>query len=111
VGLVYGPAYLEAVPPLLVLILGVIFDLLTTPLLVLAFPLNAPRVLAGSDVLRVLTLGLLGAALIPVLGPPGAALAKLGAKVVGAAFTLIALWWIAARPVRTTRSDPESAAT
>ena len=109
--LVYGPDYLGAVPVLLVLILGVVFDLLTTPLLLLAFPLNAPRVLAGSDLLRLATLGILCAALIPSLGPLGAALAKLAAKLVGAAFTLIALWWIAARPADTRRSDRRSAPT
>jgi O-antigen/teichoic acid export membrane protein len=94
VGLVYGPAYLDAVPALLVLVLAAVFDLLTTPLLLLAYPLNAPRVLAVSDALRVGTLVLLGAVLVPGLGPVGAALAKLGAKVVGAAFTLAALWWL-----------------
>lgn len=100
-GLVYGPAYLAAVPPLLVLILAVIFDLLTTPLILLAYPMNAPRVLAASDVLRVATLVLLAAPLVPVLGPSGAALAKLGAKVVGTGFTLAALWWLSARQART----------
>jgi O-antigen/teichoic acid export membrane protein len=101
VGLVYGPAYLDAVPALLVLILAVIFDLLTTPLILLAYPMNAPRVLAASDVLRVTTLVLMAAPLVPVLGPSGAALAKLGAKVAGAAFTLAALWWLSARQART----------
>jgi O-antigen/teichoic acid export membrane protein len=97
IGLVYGPAYLGAVPPLLVLILAVVFDLLTTPLILLAYPMNAPRVLAVSDVLRVAILVVLAAPLVPALGPSGAALAKLGAKVVGAAFTLAALWWVSAR--------------
>jgi O-antigen/teichoic acid export membrane protein len=100
VGLVYGPAYVEAVPPLLVLILAVIFDLLTTPLILLAYPMNAPRVLAASDVLRVATLVLMAAPLVPTLGPSGAALAKLGAKVVGAGFTLGALWWLSTREAR-----------
>ncbi|HYY89099.1 MAG TPA: oligosaccharide flippase family protein [Chloroflexota bacterium] len=96
VGLLYGTAYLDAVPVLLVLVVAVVFDLLTTPLLLLAFPLNAPRVLAASDVVRVALLVGLASALVPVLGPVGAALAKLGAKVAGAAVTLAALWWLAA---------------
>jgi O-antigen/teichoic acid export membrane protein len=95
VGIVYGPAYLDAVPALLVLMLAVVFDLMTTPLLLLAYPLNAPRVLAASDALRVATLVVLAAALVPGLGPVGAALAKVGAKIVGAAFTLAALCWLA----------------
>jgi O-antigen/teichoic acid export membrane protein len=100
VGLVYGPAYLDAVPPLLVLILAVVFDLLTTPMILLAYPMNAPRVLAASDVLRVATLVLIAAPLVPALGPSGAAVAKLGAKVLGAGFTLGALWWLSARQPR-----------
>ena len=103
VGLVYGQAYLDAVPALLVLMLAVVFDLLTTPLILLAYPMNAPRVLAASDVLRVTTLVCMAAPLVPALGPSGAALAKLGAKVVGAAFTLLALWWLSAK-------QPEAAA-
>ena len=57
--------------------------------------MNAPRVLALSDLLRVLTLALVAVALVPGLGPIGAAFAKLSAKLVGAAFTLSALWWLA----------------
>lgn len=107
VGLVYGPAYLDAVPALLVLVVAVIFDLITTPLLLLAYPMNAPRVLAASDLLRVTSLVLLAIPLVPGLGPTGAALAKLGAKLLGAGFTIAALAW-KSRSHESSASEPQA---
>jgi polysaccharide transporter, PST family len=95
--LIYGPAYSGAVPVLLVLLGVVLFDLITSPLFLLAYPLNAPRVLAASDLMRVATLALAGTLFIPGLAATGAALAKLLAKIVGAAFALAMLWRAAAR--------------
>ena len=92
----YGPAYTDSAPVLLILLIAVVFDLVTTPLVLLAFPLNAPKVLAVSDVIRVAALALAGWLLIPDLGPIGAALAKLVARVAGAGFTLAMLWRLTA---------------
>jgi O-antigen/teichoic acid export membrane protein len=95
--LVYGPAYSAAVPVLLVLLGVVLFDLVTSPLFLLAYPLNAPWVLATSDLVRVATLALAGVLLIPGLAGTGAATAKLLAKAMGAACALALLWRAAAK--------------
>ncbi|HBY96577.1 MAG TPA: hypothetical protein DEP84_21980 [Chloroflexi bacterium] len=89
----YGPDYADAVKALLVLTLVVLFDLATTPVILLGFPLEQPRALAASDAVRLATLVASGWLLIPTFGPVGAALARLAARVAGALFmvTLIAL--------------------
>ncbi len=84
----YGAAYAEAVNALIVLTAVVIFDLVTSPLILLGFPLNQPRALAASDVVRVLTLLAVGWLLIPLWGPIGAALARLASRMSGAVFML-----------------------
>lgn len=82
--IVYGPAYRPSIGVFYALLGVVLFDLLTTPILLLAFPMDVPRAIAASDVVRVLTLFLLGSWLIPAFGMYGAAVAKLAAKVAGA---------------------------
>src|SRR5439155_17658857 len=94
---VYGAAFAEAAPIMLVLLMSVALDVVTTPLTMLAFPLNESRVLAASEVVRVITLTLAAMLLIPLLGPIGAAWAKLLAKAAGVAFTLAVLQRLAAR--------------
>jgi hypothetical protein len=56
--------------------------------LLLAFPLNQPKLLATADGVRAATLALGAAWLIPTYGPAGAVAAKFGAKVAGAVLTL-----------------------
>ena len=91
--LFYGPAYALA-SGLFQLLLGVVmFDVLTTPLLLLVFPLNRPRLLAVANASRAATLILSAAWLIPGYGPVGAIVAKFGAKLVGAVLTLAPLAW------------------
>ncbi len=83
---VYGVQYAPSVH-LFILLIGVtMFDVLVNPLLLLAFPLNMPRQIAASHALRVAMMLLAGSLLIPVWGGPGAVLAKLAAKAVGALF-------------------------
>lgn len=94
----YGPAFIGAVPLFRALLLIVIFDILTMPLLLLAFPLNRPRLLAAADALRAGTLALVALALIPALGAWGAVAARAAARVAGAALILGALWRRRARP-------------
>lgn len=87
----YGPAYAPAVL-LFRLLLGVaIFDLLVSPLLLLAFTFNRPRLLAGADAVRVGTLTTLAIVLIPGYGPIGAVTARFVARFAGAVFTLALL--------------------
>lgn len=89
----YGPAYAGAIQVLIVLTVVVIHDLVTSPLILLAFAMGQPRALAASDAVRVTILLGAGWLLIPSFGPIGAALARLAARGAGAAFilTLIAL--------------------
>lgn len=89
----YGPVYADAVRALLVLTVVVLFDLVTTPAILLGFPLDQPRALAASDGVRVAILVAAGWLLIPPFGPIGAALARLASRVAGALFivTLIVL--------------------
>lgn len=88
----YGPEYFAAAPLFRALLLVVIFDVMTAPLLLLAFPLNRPKLIAAADALRAVTLALIAVALIPSMGAWGAVLAKLVAKVAGAALIVGALW-------------------
>lgn len=88
---VYGAQYAESVPVFLVLLATVLVDFVTMPLLILGFPLNAPRTMAASDVIRVVVLGLVAVWLVPQTGLIGAAIARLAGKVAGAVFTLTIL--------------------
>jgi O-antigen/teichoic acid export membrane protein len=88
---IYGTTYREAVEWFQLLLAVVIFDLLSTPFLLLAFPLNSPGLLAASDLVRVLTLVLVGVWLIPTIGPAGAVLAKMASRIAGATVTLAGL--------------------
>lgn len=87
----YGPAFASAIGLFQQLLGVVLFDVFTTPFLLLAFSFNRPRLLALADVLRTITLVLLAVWLIPAIGPSGAILAKLGAKVAGAVLMLVML--------------------
>jgi O-antigen/teichoic acid export membrane protein len=86
----YGPDYAPAVPLFQLLIGMVLFDVFTMPLILLAFPLNQPRLLAAADGLRAAVLFALALLLIPVLGPQGAVAAQITAKIAG--FLLIFLF-------------------
>ena len=88
VALFYGSTYLPAVFIFQKLISVVIVDVFATPLILLAYHYNRPRLLAGTDALRAGTLTIVGVTLIPSLGPNGAIVGKLVAKLVGAAVTV-----------------------
>jgi O-antigen/teichoic acid export membrane protein len=93
----YGNEYAGSISLLVVLVAAVVVDLVNAPLALLAFPFNTPKMLAVADVVRVIALIVVAAALIPTLGAMGAALAKLSAKAIGAMFTFAALWRIWSR--------------
>ncbi len=83
---VYGEVFAPAAP-LFYLLLGVmIFEIIVDPLLMLAYPLDMARHIAVSYMVRVAVMALLGSIMVPAMGPPGAALAKLGAQLAGALF-------------------------
>jgi O-antigen/teichoic acid export membrane protein len=87
----YGANYTPAVPLFRLLLGVVIFDLVVTPLLLLPYHYNRPEILTAADAFRVLALLLIGIWLIPIVGPEGAAAARLGAGVAGAALTVTLL--------------------
>lgn len=91
----YGTAYHPAARLYQFLLAVVIFDLLTTPLVLLTYHHRRPRLLAGADLLRVAVLLGVGALLIPGAGPlggvTGAVVARLVAKVAGVALILARL--------------------
>jgi O-antigen/teichoic acid export membrane protein len=89
--LLYGESYRASAGLFLALMLVVLFDLVTSSLMLLAFPLERPRVLAAADWLRVAVLGLAGWFLIPRLGGYGAVVARGASRVVGTAYALLAL--------------------
>ena len=83
---VYGAEYAASIPLFQLLIGVTVFDVLLIPLLLLAFPLNMSWQIAASHAVRVATMLFCAGLLIPAWGGPGAALAKLSAKVLGALF-------------------------
>lgn len=89
--LLYGERYAASAGLFLALMVVVLFDLATSSLFLVAFPLNKPRVLALADWLRVAVLALSGWLLIPVYGALGAVAARLLARVTGTVATLWAL--------------------
>ena len=87
----YGDRYAASSGLFIALLAAVLFDLVTSSLFLLAFPLNRPRVLAAAEWLRVAVLGVVGWLLIPGFGGYGAAAARFLSRFSGAAYTLGAL--------------------
>lgn len=81
---VYGADYAASIDVFYLLMTVVLFDLLTVPFLLLAFPMNMPRLITAADAARVVALLVTGSLLIPAWGMHGAVLAKLAAAVAGA---------------------------
>lgn len=86
--LVYGPAFLPAAPPFLALLLVVILDIFLAQLLLLALPMEMPRLTVLANGTQLLTLYLLGIWLIPQWGLTGVVIAKIVAKMVGVVVAL-----------------------
>lgn len=83
---VYGVAYAPSVSFFYLLAGVIVVELLLSPLLLLAYPLNMSRQIAASNLVRVLAMLLAASLLIPAWGGSGAALARLVATVAGALF-------------------------
>jgi O-antigen/teichoic acid export membrane protein len=90
---VYGAAYAPSAALFRPLVLIVIFDLFATPLLLLIYHVDQPKLLAAGDALRVLAVLVLGVWLIPSAGASGAIVARFGARLVGTGLILAALAW------------------
>ena len=80
----YGDAYSRSVGVFYLLTAIVLMELFTVPLILLAYPMNMPRLIAVSDGLGVAVLIAAAGFLIPLWGMYGAALAKLAAKTLSA---------------------------
>jgi O-antigen/teichoic acid export membrane protein len=80
----------QAVPLFQLLIGAVLFDVFTLPIILLAFPFNQPRLLTAAEGLRMVVLFGSALLLIPLLGPAGAAAAKIVARVSG--FLLVCIF-------------------
>jgi O-antigen/teichoic acid export membrane protein len=106
--LVYGPEFAPAAGLFRLLLGVVIFDVLTTPLLLLPLAYRQPRQMAAAEALRATTLALVAFGLVPAYGALGAVAARLAARVAGAALVLSLVWRDARDPAR--RSDPRLAA-
>jgi len=88
---VYGTAFAPAIPLLQLLLGVVIFDVLATPIVLLPLAYRRPRQMAAADALRVATLGVVALILVPLLGPVGAVIARLAARVAGAGLVVTLL--------------------
>lgn len=84
---IYGIEYAASVSVFYFLMAVVLFDLVATPILLLAFPLDMPRLIAAANGIRVAVLIATGGLFIPIWGMQGAVLAKLAAKIAGAVVT------------------------
>jgi O-antigen/teichoic acid export membrane protein len=89
--IVYGVEYAAAIDLFRLLLGVVIFDVLATPLLLLAMAYRRPQLMAAADAVRALTVGGLAIGLVPSYGATGAVAARLIARVAGAALVLLAL--------------------
>jgi O-antigen/teichoic acid export membrane protein len=89
--LLYGERYTDSAGLFFALLGVVLFDLATSSLFLLAFPLNRPRLLAAADWLRVVVLGGAGWLLIPVYGAFGAVFARFLARLTGTTVVLLSL--------------------
>lgn len=88
----YGPNFAGAAP-FLQLLLGIaILDVLLTPFLLLPLAYKQPKVLAGADAARAVTLVAVAVVLIPTVGPVGAVAARLCARVAGAVLVAVSLY-------------------
>ena len=96
----YGPEYSPAIGLFRLLLMLVIFDAFALPIILLVFPLERPKLYAASFALQVIILVLFAAWLIPQMGPSGAAVAKIVARMAGLVLIgwRLRLWQLVGRP-------------
>ena len=89
--LVYGDAFASSIPVFYALLSVVLFDVFVSPLILLALPMDRPRLLALADGAQVILLLTLGLILVPRWGVYGIIVARLAGKAIGAFITLLPL--------------------
>jgi O-antigen/teichoic acid export membrane protein len=95
----YGSGFAAVGPIFVGLLLVAIVDLLATPLLLLPFQLNRPRLLAAADIVRAATVIGLSVLLVPPFGVVGAIAARLTSRLAGIATVAIGLGLRSEAPV------------
>ncbi len=86
--LVYGEEYASSINFFYALLIVVLFDLMLSPLILLALPLDRPRLLALAEGAQAIVLLVVGVAFVPRLGVYGIVAAKLAAQLVMALVAL-----------------------
>lgn len=86
--LVYGQAYAASVNLFYALLLVVLLDLIVSPLILLALPLDRPRLLALADAVQVVALIVVGVVAVPRFGAYGIILARLIGRLLAALVAL-----------------------
>ncbi len=89
IGFFYGPEYVLATGLFQLLLIMVIIDAFATPITLLVYPLERPKLFAASAAVQATLLVVLTIVLIPFIGTPGAAIAKIAARVAG---LLLIIW-------------------
>lgn len=91
VPLLYGPSFVGAIGPLRALLGVAIVDVVATPVVLLAYHYDRPRILASADATRIVIFLVVAGALVPGLGITGAVIARLTGRVAGVAVALLGL--------------------
>jgi O-antigen/teichoic acid export membrane protein len=92
IGTIYGARYLPAVGLFQALLVVALLDLFITPLVMLAYTFDRPRLLAAHGLARVVGLGGGALLLIPGFGASGAVAARLAGSVAAALVVLVFLY-------------------
>jgi O-antigen/teichoic acid export membrane protein len=90
---IFGANYTASVSLFLALLGVAVVDLFAAPVLLLAFTVERPKLIAAADAARLIALLVTALLLVPMLGAYGLVFAKLAASLAGLALTVIALGW------------------
>jgi len=91
--LVFGANYTASVSLFLALLGVAIVDLFAAPVLLLAFTVERPKLIAAADAARLIALLVTAPLLVPMIGAYGLVFAKLAASLAGFSLTVLALGW------------------
>jgi len=90
---VFGANYTASVSLFLALLGVAIVDLFAAPVLLLAFTVERPKLIAAADAARLIALLVTALLLVPMIGAYGLVFAKLAASLAGFSLTVLALGW------------------
>jgi O-antigen/teichoic acid export membrane protein len=87
----YSPAYSEAIRPFQLLLGVALVDIFLTPVGLLAYHANRPRILPAADAARLAVFLAAAVVLVPSFGVTGAVLARLASRLAGATVVVVGL--------------------